>query len=477
MGYCATGFYKSASLAQTDGLSWIAASGDQAMAFDRRTMIEMSRHFYRNNPIYQGIIDRAASAIVGEGFNLNMLSANTAYNEKVEALWKDWWERPEIRGLNTGRVVTRMVCTEILLGGGTILLKLDGGLLQQIEIEQCCGKNYASDGITKNEVGKPTKFRICAYGASGQVDQKTGREVNAEDVLFIANRDRPSSTHGAPALQSTFGNLHRINDVCDSVAIAWQAQSRFVLINKRDPTAQSYGENTADSGAPAGSLAPWVTNLGTAIIFNAALNETLEAIEHKIPGQNFPESLRMFLRLLGLPLGMPLEWILLDWTQSNFSQSKAVNSQAYRTKFADLQGLIEGDYYRKLLPWKVAQWIKEGKLPDRPKDGLKHEWGKTTPPWLNELEEAKAQGEKMDRTFTTHSAVCKGLQTEREDVCNAREAEIRDSIARAQRIEADTKVKVPWEIFAGLKIQPGQKPESPQPDEQDQTKDVKNDSQ
>lgn len=460
IGYCATGFYKSASIANTDGISWQSASGDQAMSIDRQTMIEVSRHFYRNNPIYKGIIDRAAAAIVGDGFSLQMRSASESYNEKVEALWKNWWERPEVRQIHTGRIVARMTCTETLLTGVGMNLKLNSGMLQQIEVEQCCGKSFRSDGITKNSVGKPLKFRICAYGNNGQVDQSKERWIDAKDVLFVANRDRPSATFGVPALQSTFGNLHRINDTCDSEAIAWQTQSRIVLIKNQDPTStDGYGKSVEAPNAPEGSLAPRMQYLPYALIFNAALGETIQALDRKIPGQSFPESLRMFLRLLGLPLGMPLEWILLDWTQSNFSQSKAVNSQAYKSTFSDLQYLLEGEFFRPMIPWKIDQWVQEGKLPYRARDGYSHEWIKPTYPWLNELEEAKAQGEKVDRAFTTHAAICKGLQTERSEICDAREAEIRDAIARAQRIEADTQVKVPWEYFAGLKIQPGQQTE------------------
>jgi capsid protein len=472
VGYCATGFYKSASIASTDGLSWVTASGDQAMAYDRQTMIEVSRHFYRNNPIYKGIIDRAAAYIVGDGFSLQMRSNSDSYNEKAESLWKEWWERPEIRGLNTGRIVARMSCTETLLTGGAILLKLDSGMLQQIEIEQCRGKNLMTDGITKDAVGKPKKFRIFPYSNNGQIDLGKEQQIDADNVLFVANRDRPSATHGVPALQSTFANLHRINDTCDSEALAWQTQSRIVLVKNQDPSSPNYGGGVQSPNATDGSLATHVQYMGYAMIFNAALGETLQALDRKIPGQSFPETCRMFLRLLGLPIGMPLELILLDWTQSNFSQTRAVLEQVYQT-FTGLQYLQEGDLYRPMLPWKIDQWVQQGRLPERAKDGYRHEWIMPTFPWINELEEAKAKGEQLDRTFTTLGAICKGLQTERSEVCDAREAEIRDAIARAQRIEADTKIKVPWEYFAGLKIPQGQAA-PPVPTETNKKADQKN---
>lgn len=458
VGYSATGYYKSASLASTDGVSWVTASGDYALSTDRQTLIEISRHFYRNNPIYQGMIDRAAAYIVGSGFGLQMRSKSESYNEKVESLWKDWWEWPEVRRINPGEVVGRMNCTELLQTGASLSLKLDSGDLQQLEIEQCCGKSWKTDGIKKDAVGTPKTFTVYPYANTGQLDMGKGQEVSAQNILFVANRTRPSQTHGVPPLQTTFSNLHRINDVCDSEAISWQAQSRLFLINNRDPASPQYGESVADATAADGTLAPRITYLGQALIFNAAIGETLQAIERKIPGQSFPESLRMFLRILGLPFGMPLELILLDWTQSNFSQSRAVLEQVYQV-FLYWQKLLELQFYRPLINWKIDQWTRDGLIQSRSKDGYRHEWIKPSFPWINLMEEAKANGEKVERAFTTHSAICKSLQSERSEICDLREAEIRDAIARAQRIEADTQVKVPWEYFAGLKIQPGQQTE------------------
>ena len=62
----------------------------------------------------------------------------------------------------------------------------------------------------------------------------------------------------------------------------------------------------------------------------------------------------------------------------------------------------------------------------------------------------QAYGAKVDRGFTTHTQVCKSLNVDREDVVTLREAEVKDAIERAKRIEQLTGEDVPWQIFCGL---------------------------
>ncbi len=374
-----------------------------------------------------------------------------------------------------------MLCTEVLQTGETINTKTDLGKVQLFESEQLCGKSGRTDGIRKDAYGRPKSYKVFRYNNTGQLDLKSETDIAAENVMFVANRDRPSSTRGVPPLQSTFSNLHRINDVCDSVAIAWQMVSRLALIRTQEQAAEkAYGESAPDTAAKEGDLSQRVTNLGYALMFNANLGETLTGIDHKIPTQNFNESLRMYMRLLGLPFGLPLELILLDWTQSNFSQSRAVLEQVYRT-FLYWQQLLEIGFYKPCLKWKIEQWAQEGLIKPRTKDGYRHEWIKPTFPWINLLEEAKAHGEKVERSFATHSTVCKSLNLERSEVVDARQAEILDSIKRSKEIEDETQVKVPWEYFAGVAIKPGTAP-VPQPEQavassKDQKGDVQNDTQ
>ncbi len=446
--------YRAAKGVARDGRIYVSASGERHELYDRLKLINQSRTFMRDNSIYKGMIGRAVSYIVGNGFTLQMKSGNQSYNAKVESLWKDFHRRPELRGILSGGKTDRMVCQEIMVAGDMIVILTNkDGLIQLIEAEQLA-KTNPKDGITKNQYGQPNKYWISPYGRGGRVDTSKAKGYDPKNILFLTNPERPSSIRGVPPCQSAFPMLHRINDVCDSEAIAWQLLARLaVSINRKEGAQQGYNESKADpdktGSATEGQLTTRITELDYALMFQAEVGEEIKGIDRNIPGKDFSNSIRMFLRLMGLPLGLPLEIILLDWTKSNYSQSRAVLEQAYQV-FLDYQIILEDYYYQPLIKWKIDEWIASGALKEN-KNQYKFDLIKPTFPWIDQLKEVQAYGEKVSRGFATHAQVCKTLNTDREDVVNQRQKEIEDAIARVTAIKKATGFDVPYQIFCGLK--------------------------
>jgi capsid protein len=449
--YTALGF-RSASIAEREGRSYSGAAGDAHSRYDRPRLINQSRDFYRNNGIYKGMIDRAVSYIVGNGFGLQVKTDNASFNKKVEALWNAHNKRPEIRGLLSGAKTVRMFLREAMIAGDVGAIKTNKGVLQLIEADQIDGGHQGKDGVEKNMFGSPVGFWISRYNDQGYLTTTGARKIEPKDFLFMTNPDRPSSTRGVPACQSSFAMLHRINDACDSEAIGMQLLSRLVasitrenadtlavIESKEDPN-KAGTDTTAQFGSR-------LIELEYALLFHGKPGEKVEGIDHNIPGKNFSESLRTFLRLLGLPLGLPLELILLDWTNSNYSQSRAVLEQAFEA-FLEWQDDLQNFYYDPHFDWKLEAWRAEGLLGNRRE--VPYGWIKPTYPWIDQLKEMQAKGMMIDRAVMTHAEACKSRGMDREEVVELREKEIRDAIERAQRIKADTSVEVDWRLFAGL---------------------------
>ena len=272
--------------------------------------------------------------------------------------------------------------------------------------------------------------------------------------------------------------LHRINDVCDSEAIAYQLLSRLAIsINKENAALQAYNISRAnpekDSSTSSGDLSTRIVELDYALIAHAEPGEEIKAIQRDIPGKDFPQSVRMFLRLLGLPMGLPLELVLLDWTQSNYSQSRAVLQQAYE-RFLEWQDLIEEFFYREIFAWQLARW--SGDL-IRPKDAgqVVVEWIRPTFPWIDPTKEAQAWGIRVDRGFCSHQQVCKSVGLDRGEVVAIRTREITEAIETAKSISEKTGEKVPWQIFAGLEPPKTAAPAGSPDQDQDKDKDTDDD--
>lgn len=451
--YTALG-YRSVRVMGRDGRRATAASGEAHQEYDRSQLINQSRKFMNDNSLYKGMIERFVSYLVGSGFTLIPMTKNKKTNLKISKLWKEFWDdsSPETRELLSGLQVEKMIARELGAIGDTGILKVAGGTVQLIEAEQIVGtKNTSVDGIVKEENGKPKKYMIASWQNRSAPDGKKAISVDPKDFIFLTDPDRPSAFRTVPPLQPSFPNIHRINDVCDSEAAAWQLLSRIALsITREEAEHKGFNESKPDpTRTEDGQPANRIEQFDHSIIFHGNPGEEIRGVERNIPGKNFSESMRMFIRLGGLPLGLPLELILLDWTQSNYSQSKAVTEQAFQTfqQWQKLVAFAKSNIFR----WKIILWINEGKLPST-LDIFDHKWDMPNFPWLDQLKEAQAWGEKVDRSFSTHDSACQSQNTSRQDVVEIREQEIRDAIDRSDKIFKEKRVRVPWQTFCGMEI-------------------------
>lgn len=445
--------FRSAAVATREGRSYSVSSGDANTRYSRMQLVNQSREFMRDNPIYKGMIARAVGYIVGNGFTLQCKTGDTATNNQIEKLWRQYWKRPEIRNILSGRKAEKMICGELLTVGDTGILKTNTGKIQLIEAEQIVGKSsYSDDGIDKDTLGAPIAFNVGGYGINGSIDKRTIKKYSPDVFLFLTEPDRPSSLRGVPPCQSSFPMLHRINDVCDAEAIGWQLQTRIALsVTQVKGPQKAFTQSRLDPDKTSDPLAARIEELDYALIFHGDVGDEIKGLERTVPGKNFSESLIMFLRLLGLPLGLPLEVILLDWSKSNYSQSRAVLEQAF-TSFLGWQFELCDFGMTPVFEWWLRGQIRSRFIKET--DTIfDHDWIKPTFPWIDQLKEALAWGEKLDRGLSLHQKALKSLGCDREDEMNARQAEVTDAIVRAQTIEKETGQKVPWEIFAGLQPQ------------------------
>ncbi|MCK9570140.1 phage portal protein [Candidatus Pacearchaeota archaeon] len=460
--YGFTGYgYRSATTATADGRAFLSFSGDAHLDFHRKRLLAQSRDFERNNAIYVGMVERMVAYIVGNGFGLRVKTSDRQANRTLEKLWRQWWRRPEIRGVLSGPQVIRQICREVLVAGDTGVLKTDKATIRLIEAEQI-DHAQLTDGISKDDFGSPIYYYVAPYTSSGRVDVRKAMGIQPVNFLFLTNPTRPSQTRGVPQFQSAFPIIHMLFDIMTSEAVSWQQLSRYaVSITREGGPAMGYIESNVDenkSDDEANDTTTRVTELDYALLFHGEPGEKIEGVNRTIPGVNFPESVRMFLRLLGLPAGLPLEIILLDWTKSNYSQSRAVLEQAFET-FQTYQDLLEEQFYTPILAWKLSHWSTEigAEAMDELVSGVRsddtpsYEWIRPTYPWLNQKEEAEAYAAKLDRSMTTHAHVCKSQKLDREDVLSTRRAEVEEAIEIAAGIEDKFPgAKVPWQIFAGL---------------------------
>lgn len=450
--------YKSAEVARDRGKLATGGSADMHLRYDRETLVRESQAFDRDNGLYEGVINRAVDNIIGDGFSLQVRTANPKLNEKIENDFREHCKDSEVRGLGTSYDDERMVLRHLFVDGDIGVNLSNVGQTQLIESEQigCSRTSYFDrriiEGVEVNKPGRPLAFWVSPYDQYGYVQKNAAERHKAENFIFLANRKRASQTRGVPVMASNFPMFHRINDVCDSEAIAWQLLARFAITISRDGgPALGHAESKEDPKFQEEAQTPSrITEFGNAIIFHAKKGEKLGGVDRNLPGANFPASITMFIRLLGLPIGFPLELILLDWSKTNYSSARAALEQAFRM-FSTWQRRLKTIYHTRHYTWKLQHWIDEGRYPKR-SDIFNHEWITPSFPWIDQLKEAEAWGERIDRGMATLSEACKSLNRDREELLKQRTREIQDAIDTANALNAkNPAAKVDWRIFAGLK--------------------------
>jgi capsid protein len=445
--------YHSVRMAIADGRVSTSGAGRAHQQFSRDQLHNQAREFSRDNGLYQGIIEKGVVFLVGSGFGMQSKSEDERWRDEVEAWWKTWTEDdPEVSGLRCWFQVEELVAKEVLTVGDTGVILTDQDKLQLVEAEQIRGKSFRSDGLVRNSRGLVTGFTVCPYTVDGMLDEKNLTEFKREHLLFLSRPDRPSSWRAVPPLQAGFSMMHRVNDYLDSEALAAQINARLTMIVSKKDAGQG-ALQTSDQEEGKDPSQPHVTDRvqdwdrGT--VFYGEPGEDVKGVERTVPGHDFPQTVTTFIRLLGVPIGIPLEHILMDWTKSNYSQSRAVLEQAHQS-FIKWQMLLEKRFYLPVWKWVIDMGIRNGVLKNPPADLYALECIKPAYPWIDQLQEAKAYGEQVDRGFTTLASVLKSKNKDIDDVRNSRKNEVLKAIDISDEIFKEKKVRVPWQHFAGL---------------------------
>ena len=449
--YSARGYQTASVLTTHDGYIAPSGSGESLAEYDRSTLQRLSRAFYRNNEIYKGIVDSAVRYTVGSGFQLKCRADDPQAAARVEAAWNTWWKDPEVRHCLDGPALLEMICREEIIAGDSGSILTNKRLVQIVEAEQIAAKT-PTDGIRKDAYGAPQGFYVCPYGRGGYIDYAKKAYYAAKSFVFVSNQERPSSLRGIPAAQAAFPMLHRIGDVIDSEAISAQLQARMALAVTRELGPMlGQAESTPDPALEGkdGQADTRFAETGYALIAHLQPGEKVEPIQRSAPSSQFVGSVKFFLRILGLPLGLPLEILLLDWTGSNYSQSRGAIIQA-GVNFSRRQQRLWRQALDPIFEWWLANAVRSGEVAAADAPAAEgHSWIAPSFPWLDLGQEADANALMIETGMTTLDQVCHSLNRDRGAVLAGRKREIAEAIGVAKELEAAHGVKVPVGVPGG----------------------------
>ncbi len=413
----------------------------------RIALVNASRDYYRNNSIYKGMINRIVNYIIANGMKINIsIPDNPELEKEIEKEFNKYWENPDSRNIFSGIKIEQIICKELLLSGDVGICFTDKGKIQIIESERIYKKDNVS-GITIDDIsGEYKEFSVCPYKSDGTLDVEKAKTINSDDMLFIADLERASSMRGMPVFQSAFPILEHIDNVLKNESLAWDEITRFVAVIKQENGMPIPGAKNNDITKDR------IINLERGTFINAGNNEDIRAIARDLPQNNLESALICFMRLIGLPMNIPLEAILLDWTKSNYAQARAVLEQLYQS-LRIYQDLLIRMFYKPLFyKWLDIHFKKQKGKINIELDNIIVDFIPASFAWFDPLNEIKAQSEMRKLGVNTYTELCKSRGKQPDEIQQAIYQEFIKAHELSNKFETETGIKLPLNVFCGLPL-------------------------
>lgn len=456
--------HRVADLAREQGIGAITETGDSASRYERETLVNLTRQVEDENLVFASISDRMVTNLVGaNGFSLQARTGNDDLNRLIEdVIWKEFTERPEYRDLFSWEEVQAGVCKEMIGVGDVGFIKLKNGQLQAVESEWINSPTKApidyvgkgrkiEQGVEQTLGGKVLGFWINPPAPEGYPSAES-RRIDKKDFVYVNGRfQRFSRTRPLPTFIQAMSSIWRLDDILDSEALCWQLLARIAfIVNKQGEDEEAY-ENSEDiPESSSHDMADRLQDIGTGLIMHGSDGDKVEGVQRNLPGKDFPASVRAFMQLFSMRIGLPLEILMLDWSHTNFSSGKAALTQA-GINIHKWQANEVRQFHAPTYNWVISRAVEEGRLPDIP-EVYNHEWFPPMPPWIDAKEEAESWGIRVDRGLVTFSDALKHQGKDRETENERRKADIMAAIEISNDMFDETGIRVDWKYFAGYQV-------------------------
>jgi capsid protein len=384
--------------------------------FDREQLIEGARQYVENYPIVAAIMQNQADHIVGSGFMLSMQTKDKGFNKEIEARWHMAKNELDIRGIRTWGQLNHMWQMRKPIDGdvGIYLYPNEDQkqfFVQTIEAERIRGEkfDYLDQGVLCDKFGRPYEYYVSPR-PKDQQDWKAmyaqGVKIRADDFILYAHYpgERADAVRGTSALLQNFNLFKDIVEVIGAVVQKVKNEAFMALSITSDAT---YGDTmfgglqTTKTGEDGAKRQTVKIVPGQAITM--APGEKFDLTGLKTPNAEFIPLIRFLLRYGGSCFGMPLEMLIMDVSETNFSGGRMLIELAKKRFRIEQDGLGQVDS-RVFKSWfKFGVDHKQIKLPAKMQigDANLHRWGRPSLPYYDPSKEAAANSVMLDKYLTS----------------------------------------------------------------------------
>ena len=383
---------------------------------DYMKLLEQARDFDRNDAIAGQTVERAVTNIIQQGFTIDPQTGDKGADQIIADRWAEWSidaDQVDLAGELNFNDMENLIPRQTFVDGDHIVLPNIEGPLELIEGHRLrtpsgTRKNVVH-GVLLNERRKRLQYWFTKEDVSPMATVKLVGETTPFDardaegnrqVFHIYNPKRVSQTRGITAFAPIFDCLGMFEDINFARLIQQQVVSCFAIFRKRDATFQAgnvtetakRGSESTDQRADGSSRE--LTGIGPGMEVAGEIGETLEGFSPNVPDPQFFSHVKLILTLVSINLGLPLNLLLLDPSDTNFSGWRGAMDQA-RIGFRRNQQWMISKFHRPVYIFKVRQWLSEDSalrsIANQSKVKIfRHRWNPPSWPYIEPLKDAAA---------------------------------------------------------------------------------------
>jgi len=347
----------------------------------------------------------------------------SSLDDDLTAWWKAWSENEDscdLAGESDFHALERLTLRHTIVDGDIMHLPIaDAGALETCEAHRCKTPSNTSrnvvlgvllDGttrkwleywLTREDVGISSsiaKVSDMRQYPARQRDAVTGREERA--VIHCYHPRRKSQTRGFTAFAPIGMMTEHHDDLQFAQLIKARVAASYAILEEM-PMGLPGGAKSAVGATGARSTETLsdgtsrdLEGLGPGMRYRSRPGGKLVGFSPAVPNPEFFEHSMLILTFISINLGLPVQLLLLDPKQTNFSGWRGAMDQA-RLGFRHLQRWLAKSFHSRVYRWKVRQWISEDRLLRAEHDRIgellfAHRWNPPRWPYIEPINDAAA---------------------------------------------------------------------------------------
>lgn len=385
-------------------------------------LMEQARDFQRNDSLIGPLIHRAVENVVQTGFSLDANTGNAELDRILETNFSQWAGDPELcdlAGEATFYDLEQITLRQALVDGDIFALGTTGGQLELVESHRVRTPRNTKRSVVHGILLDSHRRRLEYWVTKDEIEP-TRSLAKVSDINPVRVRDddgfrhafhvydpqRISQTRGVTALAPCFDNAGMFEDILFARLVQQQVVSCFSVFRMQDERAEQVaqrGERTTETLSDGSTrtiegLAPGMELIGNP-------GETLEGFSPAVPNAEFFPFVRLVMQTLAINLGLPLQVLLLDPTETNFSGWRGALDQA-RIGWRRNQKWLQTKFHSPVYVWKVRQWIADDPglarlAAQSGVDPFRHGWRTPRWPYVEPLKDAGADLLRVRNALTS----------------------------------------------------------------------------